>query len=201
MAITINGTGTITGISAGGLPDNCVTAADIESSLDLTGKTVTLPSGTGGKVLNVWQVNKTDQQIINSTSYQTIMSQTLTPASASSKFLIITSVSACSQTTDVTMGYFSLFKGTDELLRGDASGNRPRTYASLNVTSNEMVPLTLQYLDSPATTDEITYSVQCRRNNSNANTEVWINRTDHHRDVGGNYDPVGASTFTIMEIG
>lgn len=31
MAITINGTGTITGISAGGLPDGCVTADDIAS--------------------------------------------------------------------------------------------------------------------------------------------------------------------------
>jgi hypothetical protein len=51
MAITINGTGTITGISAGGLPDGSVVAADLASSLDLTGKTVTLPSGTGGKVI------------------------------------------------------------------------------------------------------------------------------------------------------
>jgi len=49
MAITINGTGTITGISAGGLPDGSVVAADLASSLDLTGKTVTLPSGVGGK--------------------------------------------------------------------------------------------------------------------------------------------------------
>ena len=51
MAITINGTGTITGLTAGGLPDGSVTAADIETSLDLTGKTVTLPSNTGGKVI------------------------------------------------------------------------------------------------------------------------------------------------------
>ena len=49
MAITINGTGSFTGLTAGGLPDGSVTAADIETSLDLTGKTVTLPSGTGGK--------------------------------------------------------------------------------------------------------------------------------------------------------
>src|SRR6056300_1792758 len=33
MAITINGTGTITGISAGGLPDGSVTAADIASGV------------------------------------------------------------------------------------------------------------------------------------------------------------------------
>ena len=53
MAITINGTGSITGLTAGGLPDGSVTAADIETSLDLTGKTVTLPSGTGGKIIKV----------------------------------------------------------------------------------------------------------------------------------------------------
>ena len=56
MAITINGAGTITGISAGGLPDGSVVADDLASSLDLSSKTVTLPSGTGGKLVNVAQV-------------------------------------------------------------------------------------------------------------------------------------------------
>jgi hypothetical protein len=32
MPISINGTGTITGISAGGLPDDCITTADIAGS-------------------------------------------------------------------------------------------------------------------------------------------------------------------------
>ena len=39
MPITINGTGSITGISAGGLPDGCVTNADLENT------------GTSGQVL------------------------------------------------------------------------------------------------------------------------------------------------------
>lgn len=56
MPITINGSGTITGISAGGYPDGSVTDADLASSLDLSGKTVTLPSGAGGKIVNVAQV-------------------------------------------------------------------------------------------------------------------------------------------------
>lgn len=64
MAITINGSGTITGISAGGYPDGSVTDADLASSLDLSSKTVTLPSGTGGKIVNVAQV------IIDSTAAQ-----------------------------------------------------------------------------------------------------------------------------------
>ena len=53
MAITINGSGTITGISAGGLPDNCITAADLATTLDLSSSTLTLPSGTGGKFESV----------------------------------------------------------------------------------------------------------------------------------------------------
>lgn len=56
MPITINGSGTISGLSAGGLPDASVAAADLASSLDLSGKTVTLPAGTGGKLVNVAQV-------------------------------------------------------------------------------------------------------------------------------------------------
>ena len=47
MAITINGSGSITGISAGGLPDGSVTAADLASSLDLSGKTITNMNPSG----------------------------------------------------------------------------------------------------------------------------------------------------------
>jgi len=57
MPISINGTGTITGISAGGLPDDCITTADIAGSAVTTAKLaqpMTLMSGqvaTGGSVL------------------------------------------------------------------------------------------------------------------------------------------------------
>ena len=47
MAITINGTGSITGLTAGGLPDGSVTAADLATTLDLSGSTLTLPAVTG----------------------------------------------------------------------------------------------------------------------------------------------------------
>jgi len=43
MAITINGTGSITGLTAGGLPDGSVTAADLASGAITAGA---LPSGT-----------------------------------------------------------------------------------------------------------------------------------------------------------
>ena len=68
MAITINGAGTITGISAGGLPDASVTADDLAATLDLTSKTVTLPSGTGGKIVNTAQVTIDSTSTFNSGS-------------------------------------------------------------------------------------------------------------------------------------
>ena len=38
MPITINGSGTVTGISAGGLPDNCITTAEIAAAAVTTAK-------------------------------------------------------------------------------------------------------------------------------------------------------------------
>ena len=65
MPVTISGSGTITGITTGGLPDgsiaagdladNAVTAGKLASTLDLSGKTVTLPSGTAGKIFHASQ--------------------------------------------------------------------------------------------------------------------------------------------------
>ena len=38
MPITINGSGTVTGISAGGLPDNCITTDEIAANAVTTAK-------------------------------------------------------------------------------------------------------------------------------------------------------------------
>ena len=55
MAITINGTGTITGISAGGLPDGIVDADMLATAAVTSAK---IASGAGGQVLQV-QYNST----------------------------------------------------------------------------------------------------------------------------------------------
>ena len=117
MAITINGTGTITGISAGGLPDGSVTAADIESSLDLTGKTVTLPSGTGGKVLQVQSqyTYRSSSDILSITNtaggqsalyglisgrvYATVNTVSITPISSSSTLVLMGTIGKSFSTT------------------------------------------------------------------------------------------------------
>ena len=63
MAITINGSGTITGVSAGGLPDGSITADDLASTLDLGSKTLTIPTDTTGlpagglEEADIWKIS------------------------------------------------------------------------------------------------------------------------------------------------
>ena len=56
MPITLNGSGTVSGISAGGLPDGIIQSAD-------------LATGVGGKILQVVQVAKTDTASTTSTTF------------------------------------------------------------------------------------------------------------------------------------
>mgnify|MGYP001205847991 CR=1 FL=1 len=93
MPITINGSGTVTGMSAGGLPDASVVAADLANPLDLSGHTVTLPSGTGGKILNVSQVLITSTATFNTNGGPyarfAAMDSTYTTTASNSKILVL----------------------------------------------------------------------------------------------------------------
>ena len=88
MPIAINGSGTVTGISVGGLPDGIVDADMLASNAVTAGK---LASGVGGKILQQKLVKKTDSA---STSSNTIVETssdfriTITPISASSTILV-----------------------------------------------------------------------------------------------------------------
>lgn len=53
MPITINGTGSITGISAGGLPDDCITTADIAAGAVTTAKITGGPAFRAYRSTNV----------------------------------------------------------------------------------------------------------------------------------------------------
>ena len=50
MALVLDGS---TGIVSANIADGTISAGDLSGSLDLTGKTVTLPSGVGGKVIGM----------------------------------------------------------------------------------------------------------------------------------------------------
>ena len=77
MPITLNGNGTVTGISAGGLPSGIIQSAN-------------LATGVGGKVLQFVSSKKLGTQSTDSTSFVDIndMSCTITPIASNSKIYI-----------------------------------------------------------------------------------------------------------------
>ena len=75
MPITLNGSGTVSGISAGGLPDGIIQSAD-------------LATGVGGKIIQVVSNTKTDtgsSSVTGGNLTSHILTQAITPSSSSNK--------------------------------------------------------------------------------------------------------------------
>ena len=78
MPIAINGSGTVTGISVGGLPDGCVDTDTLATSV------------TRGKILQIVQATKTDTFSDTSTNFVDVtgLSVSITPTISDSKILL-----------------------------------------------------------------------------------------------------------------
>jgi hypothetical protein len=204
MAITINGTGSITGLTAGGLPDGSVTAADIETSLDLTGKTVTLPSGTGGKVLQVVSEIKTDKFTTSSTTATSItgLFATITPTSTSSKILVIANIFNGNQGTQYGNHLYLYYNdgSTTSVINdatGDTAGSRRRASGAYRPAATSQQGCTaIQYLHSPAKSTEIYYQIYMSTENASYTATVNSTGADGDSAVYART----ASTVTLLEV-
>ena len=213
MAITINGTGSITGLTAGGLPDGSVTAADIETSLDLTGKTVTLPSGTGGQVLQV-QYNSTSSvgQLAHSADTDTphsYLSVDITPVSQTSIIYVSYHLFGEWSSSQHYIGGALLSRrvgGTHNYLKAPTAGSRRSVVtasglisyqAGIDTTRSPETILFTQYPDdhNQTTSTTITYFPATNL----FGTDTWYyNRTVN--DVDNNYHHRGISWIMAMEV-
>ena len=200
MAITINGSGSISGISAGGLPDGVVTTDDLASTLDLSGKTVTLPAGTGGKVLQVVQ-GTYDTATSISTSQGTlsdIVSASITPSSASSKILVTAMLTI---TTGIQDGVFCGLKRDSTVIgQGVSAGNRARITTGSGGSEAggddyNADNIFMTYLDSPNTTSSTTYYATANRRNGGT---LYINRSLDDPDQSDRMR--GICNIILMEI-
>tara|TARA_B000000532_G_scaffold242380_1_gene236283 strand:+ start:53 stop:631 length:579 start_codon:yes stop_codon:yes gene_type:complete len=190
MSITINGNGTVTGISAGGLPAGCITSA-------------TLASGVGGKVLQIQTVTKTNQ--FNETLAAGAISSsdisglqvTITPSSSSNKILL-----TCSLTMSSYDNGFLFYKNGSVIsgATGDADGTKKRIFAEQYLGSGyTMFGNTFQYVDTAGGTSAITYGPRIK-NTGSASRIYYVNVNHQGRSAVSKPDLVGASTFTAMEI-
>ena len=160
----------LTRIKSLGITDGTITGDDINSTFNLTGKTVTLPSGTGGKVLQVITATDSTERSTTSSSYVTAsntLSVTITPSSTSNKILILAS-SAVDAASD-NVGYYTIYKNGSTNL-GATNGFAMSRNGNVNAAYN----FGINYLDSPSTTSATTYQIYMKGDGTN----VLLNRNN-----------------------
>ena len=158
MAITINGgSGTITGISVGGLPDGIVDTDMIASNAVTPAK-----STISGGVVQTQQLQLSSPSIIastNTTYVDTGLTDTITPTSASNKILVIVNLSTFIDSVP-TFGS----QGQIRLTRDDGSATTELTtyrFSSWDDVSTELS--TIVYWDTTHnSTTQLTYNTQFR---------------------------------------
>ena len=174
MTITINGSGTIGGVSAGGYG---LTDAD-------------LPNGSVVQVVYA-TAQPSSAFSTSSTSYvDTGVSATITPSSSSNKVLVMADLHVYLQSTltsDWHRCNFDLRRGATSIYETSSNGTNGYTYALYSTDANHryMMKTHFPYLDSPATTSSVTYSIYVASPNGYT---LQLNTT------------YGNSEMTLMEI-
>lgn len=163
MAIAINGSGTVTGLLVGGLPDGTVDADTLASNAVTAGK---LASGVGGKILQVVGNTQTysSSTTTTSTSYTnltTTLNTSITPSASSSKIFVIMSAPIYASNS-YNGGIASYTIGRNGSVINNASYGDIYQNASGVAYHN----LTMSILDTPSTDQQVTYNFMCKTNSS-----------------------------------
>ena len=188
MPITLNGSGTVTGISAGGLPDGCITASE-------------LASGVGGKVLQYKFTKKNDGASTNSTATAGVEISsdfriTLTPISATSIIYCRADLSATVIST-ATSNY-KIYRNTASDFSGTSTLIMPPSVNSANVDGNMnyyddsggfMGGFVVTAFETAGNTTARTYSPFWATQSSTIYINKWSSNAYY-----------STSTFSVMEV-
>jgi hypothetical protein len=214
MAITINGAGTITGISTGGLPNGVIvnddianttiTEAKLHDSLDLSGKTVTLPAGTGGKILQVATVAFTSRFSASSGQSNWVdvtgFKIDFTPQSASST--IIVQIALGRSTGSSNSSAFKVIRDTTDVMVGDSFGSSPSgaftNMGSGSFSGNHCYGNHWTGFESSPGTSQVEYQLQYM---SQGNATTCINQSASLDNYNDSYALSGSSSMVIWEVG
>ena len=163
-----------------------------------SGSAPTWQTAGGGKILQVVNATKTDTQSTTSATYVDItgLSATITPASSSSKILVMVSLGHTSN-SDGNQTAFNLLRGSTTIIAHSSGSGQTWSYNAWTSSEGGYGPSrnhegqSITYLDSPATASAITYKVQFR---IGAGGTGYINRWALNSDIGG------SSSITLMEV-
>ena len=114
---------------------------------------------SGGKILQVVTVSVESQQSTTSTSYAAITGMTLniTPAATSSRILLLQSGNI--QVPAGPYAWFTIYRDSTDI---SVSATNRGLGSSMSGTGTQQHTMAFSKIDSPSTTDEITYTVQWR---------------------------------------
>ena len=166
------------------------------------GAVTALPTGLGGKVLQVKQTVKTDTFSRSANSFADItgMSVSITPASSSNKVYVICDLRlGCSATSGA--GMIKLLRDSTNIYVGtDTGSNRIACAWGTNdfsaIDTNH--PAVICCLDSPATTSSTTYKLQMSNQRPGSQETIYLNRDSGYSD--DQQLPALCSSITVMEI-
>jgi hypothetical protein len=193
MAITIDGDGTITGVSVGGLPDGIVDTDMIAAGA------VTAAKRGAGAILQVVHVAKADLFSVSGSqgNFSTVFSAQITPSSSSNKILVTWTCNLSCTSANFMMG-IRILRDSTAVGIGDALDSRTRSGASNLMCSNTIsnVQGAQSFLDSPSTTSQVTYNLQVG-GESDSGTLI-VNRNGHGGTSADHF--MGASHLVLMEV-
>jgi len=181
-----------------------------------SGDTFTVPSGAtivnsgtatgfgGGKIGQVVQTTKLDRDTTTSTSFVAISGVTvnITPTATDSKILV-----QFSGTFGVVTNYTGVVRLVQLISGGSAvypylgatgltTPNRGTViFGGSNFDSRDYPVLAFEYLDSPATTSQVTYSLEWYMESGGTG---YLNRSG--QDISASYHAAVPSSITVMEV-
>jgi hypothetical protein len=200
MAITINGTGSITGLTAGGLPDGSITSADLASGAITAGA---LPSGS---ILQVVQDSDNAASSLGSVAAGSdsaaVLTVSITPTYSNSRMLIMAHAQA-----GTTYSIFGMRIKKDGSVLSGMVGASPGTRSQ--VTAYDVLAGTNGYyqstfdanyietLSGASTSTAISYTMHIFNSDSSSQT-LYLNRGANDPDTitrGRTF-----SSLIVMEI-
>ncbi len=173
-------------LTSADITDGIISVSKLTSTLDLSSNTVTLPSGVGGKVLQVVQGTKTDTSTISSGFADIGLSAAITPSASSSKILItcqITCTSVASDNNPIST-YLRLLRGSTAISQADSASSRTLVTTEVGGAyyPDDQTNATITFLDSPSTTSATTYKIQASDRDLGSGT-LYIGRGLNDQDI------------------
>ena len=198
MPIGINGNGTITGVTVGGLPDGIVDTDMLAANAVSSAK---LASGVGGKILQVVPVIKTSGFSVTASSGNfsdiTGLSASITLTGSSNKVLILFQSSYSANIGQ--RGSFRLLRGSQVINAANADGQNTNQaiFASICTRENTSmsVPVAGCALDTPGAGTH-TYKLQVGAESSAAT--IFVNADASGGTGNTNYK--GVSNLILLEV-